>query len=176
MKMYLQKVTSRKNCVKKFVFCWHLEGQWRKYQDPDQDQYPDPLVRGMDPRIRIRTKISWIRKTATLDKSLHALVVTAVLKAYMSLMLLCGREDEERAWAWGAEPGAEGSAEDGAGGDHPASHPAGRGPHTEAPGNTTDFITCVWHWQLQCCGSGMFILDPGYPDPVFGKNKRIVCF
>jgi hypothetical protein len=25
--MYLQKVISRKNCVKKFVFCWHLEGQ-----------------------------------------------------------------------------------------------------------------------------------------------------
>jgi hypothetical protein len=28
--------------------------------DPD----PDPLVRGMDPRIRIHTKISWIRNTA----------------------------------------------------------------------------------------------------------------
>jgi hypothetical protein len=23
--MYLQKVISRKNCVKKLVFCWHLE-------------------------------------------------------------------------------------------------------------------------------------------------------
>ncbi len=57
---------SRKNCVKKLVFCWHLEGQWRKKQDPDQD--PDPLVRGMDPRIRIRIRIhpkmSWIRNTA----------------------------------------------------------------------------------------------------------------
>ncbi len=32
--------------------------------DPDTDQ--DPLVRGMDPRIRIRihTKMSWIRNTA----------------------------------------------------------------------------------------------------------------
>ncbi len=29
----------------------------------DLDQHPDPLVRGMDPRIRIRTKISWIRNT-----------------------------------------------------------------------------------------------------------------
>jgi hypothetical protein len=28
-------------------------------QDPDLD----PLVRGMDPRIRIHTKISWIRNT-----------------------------------------------------------------------------------------------------------------
>ncbi len=77
----------------------------------------------------------------------------------MSLML-SGREDEERAWAGGAEPGAEGSAEDGAGGDRSASHPAGRGPHTEAPGSTTYFITCVRHWQLQRCGSGMFIPDP----------------
>jgi hypothetical protein len=32
-----------------------------KYKDPD----PDPLVRGMDPRIwiRIHTKMSWIRNT-----------------------------------------------------------------------------------------------------------------
>ncbi len=35
MYSYLQKVTSRKNCVKKLVFCWHLEGQGRKQQDPD---------------------------------------------------------------------------------------------------------------------------------------------
>jgi hypothetical protein len=35
--------------------------QWRKEQDPD----PDPLVRGMDPRIRIwiHNKMSWIRNT-----------------------------------------------------------------------------------------------------------------
>jgi hypothetical protein len=26
---------------------------------------PDPLVRGMDPRIRIHTKMSWIRNTTT---------------------------------------------------------------------------------------------------------------
>ncbi len=36
-------------------------------QDPDQD--PDPLVRGMDPRIQIRvrihTKMLWIRNTAS---------------------------------------------------------------------------------------------------------------
>ncbi len=34
-----------------------FEGQWRKYQDPD------PLVRGTDPLIRIRTKMSRIRNT-----------------------------------------------------------------------------------------------------------------
>jgi hypothetical protein len=32
------------------------------YQDPHPD--PDPLVRGMDPRIQIHTKMSWIRTTA----------------------------------------------------------------------------------------------------------------
>ncbi len=31
-----------------------------RIQDPD----PDPLVRGMDPRIRIHPKMSWIRNTA----------------------------------------------------------------------------------------------------------------
>ncbi len=30
MYKYLQKVTSRKNCVIKLIFCWHLEAQWRK--------------------------------------------------------------------------------------------------------------------------------------------------
>jgi hypothetical protein len=35
-------------------------------QDPDPDPNPDPFVRGMDPRIRIRihSKLSWIRNTA----------------------------------------------------------------------------------------------------------------
>jgi hypothetical protein len=34
-------------------------------QDPDPNLDPDPLVRGMDPRIRIRIhpKMSWIRNT-----------------------------------------------------------------------------------------------------------------
>jgi hypothetical protein len=35
-----------------------------RIQDLDPDPYPDPLVRGMDPRIRIHTKISWICNTA----------------------------------------------------------------------------------------------------------------
>jgi hypothetical protein len=64
--MYLQKVISRKNCVKKLVFCWHL----LKVNDENSRiriQDPDPLVRGKDPRIRIRIRIhpkmSWIRNT-----------------------------------------------------------------------------------------------------------------
>ncbi len=55
--MFIQKVISRKLYFKNFFF-WRLESQWRKKQDPD------PLVRGMDLRIRIYTKISWIRNTA----------------------------------------------------------------------------------------------------------------
>jgi hypothetical protein len=63
--MYLQKVTSRKNCVKKNSFFAGIlkvndENSRIRIQDPD----PDPLVRGMDPRIRIHTKMSWIRNTA----------------------------------------------------------------------------------------------------------------
>ncbi len=40
-----------------------------RIQDPD----PDPLVRGMDPRIRIRihTKMSWIRNTGHMYLSQH---------------------------------------------------------------------------------------------------------
>ncbi len=33
-------------------------------QDSCPDPNPDPLVRGMDPRIRIHPKMSWIRNTA----------------------------------------------------------------------------------------------------------------
>jgi hypothetical protein len=67
--MYLQKVTSRKNCVKKLAFAGILkvsdENSSIRIQDPDPNPDPDPLVRGIYPRIRIRihTKMSWIRNT-----------------------------------------------------------------------------------------------------------------
>jgi hypothetical protein len=75
--MYLQKVISRTNCVKKFFFSGILkfndENSRIRIQDldPDPEPNPDPLVRGMDPRIRIRihTKMSWICNTAA--KSLY---------------------------------------------------------------------------------------------------------
>jgi hypothetical protein len=51
--MYLQKVIYNKNFVDV------LKVTDENMRDPD----PDPLVRGMDPRIRIRIKISWIRNT-----------------------------------------------------------------------------------------------------------------
>jgi hypothetical protein len=65
--MYLQKVISRKNKNKKLFFVGTLkvydENSRIRIQDPDLD----PLVRGMDPRIqsriRIHTKMSWIRNT-----------------------------------------------------------------------------------------------------------------
>ncbi len=63
------KVPSERNMQKNFfvklVFCWHLESQWWKLKDPDLHSHP--LVRAwFRPRIRIRihTKMSWIRNTA----------------------------------------------------------------------------------------------------------------
>ncbi len=40
------------------------ENSRNRIQDLDPDPNPDPLVRGMDPGIRIHTKMSWIRNTA----------------------------------------------------------------------------------------------------------------
>jgi hypothetical protein len=61
--MYLQKVISRKNCVKNKFFASILnvndENSRIRIRDPD----PDPLVRSMDPRIRIHPKMSWIPNT-----------------------------------------------------------------------------------------------------------------
>jgi hypothetical protein len=61
--MYLQKVISRKNCVKNLFFAGILkvneENSRTRIQDPD----PDPLVRSMDSRIRIHLKMSWIQNT-----------------------------------------------------------------------------------------------------------------
>jgi hypothetical protein len=61
--MYIKKVISRKNCVKNQFFAGILkvndENSRIRIQDPD----PDPLVRRMDPRIRIHPKMTWIRNT-----------------------------------------------------------------------------------------------------------------
>jgi hypothetical protein len=63
--MYLQKVISRKNCGKNLFFAGILKvnDENSRIRDPNTDPDPDPLVRGMDPRIRIHPKISWIRNT-----------------------------------------------------------------------------------------------------------------
>jgi hypothetical protein len=64
--MYLQKVKCTKNFFKLNLFERFLkvfkvndENSQIRSHDPD----PDPLVKGMDLRIRIHTKISWICNT-----------------------------------------------------------------------------------------------------------------
>ncbi len=57
--MYLQKVISRKFRNSFFVGVLKVNDENSRFQDPD----PDPLVRGTDMRIRIRTKMSRIRNT-----------------------------------------------------------------------------------------------------------------
>jgi hypothetical protein len=51
--MYLQKVISRKNCVKNLFFAGILKvndvNSRIRIQDPDLNPDPDPLVRSMDP-------------------------------------------------------------------------------------------------------------------------------
>jgi hypothetical protein len=64
--MYLQKVKCTKNFFKQNLFLRFLkvfkvndENSRIRSHDPD----PDPLVKGMDLRIRIHNKISWICNT-----------------------------------------------------------------------------------------------------------------
>jgi hypothetical protein len=54
-------VISRKNCVKNNFFAGMLKVNDENSRIRIQD--PDPLVRSMDPRIRIHPKMSWIRNT-----------------------------------------------------------------------------------------------------------------
>jgi hypothetical protein len=61
--MYLQKATSRKIVLKISFFSGILKVNDENSRIQDLDLDPDPLVRGMDPRIRILTKMSWIRNT-----------------------------------------------------------------------------------------------------------------
>ncbi len=69
MTFYLRNginVPSKSN-KQKTVFCWRLEVQGRKQQDPD----PHPLVRGTDPRIQIRNKMSRTNNTDILTTKKH---------------------------------------------------------------------------------------------------------
>ncbi len=52
------------------------ENNWIRIQDPD------PLVRGMDPRIRIHPKMTWIRNTGLRVRKTHTCsLLPMVLKA-----------------------------------------------------------------------------------------------
>ncbi len=77
MKMYLQKEISKKN------FLLHLEGHWRKKQDPDL------LVRGTDPRIRINTKTKCHRSGTLL----------------LTISFCASGRDEEEGDVWGLREG-----------------------------------------------------------------------
>jgi hypothetical protein len=63
--MYLQKVISRKTQFFVVILKVNNENIWIRILDPDPDPNPDPLIRGTDPRIRIHTKMPWIRNTAS---------------------------------------------------------------------------------------------------------------
>jgi hypothetical protein len=87
--MYLQKVISRKNCVKNKFFDGILkvkDDSRIRIQDPD----PDPLVRGMDPRIRIRIhpKMSWIRNTSTYFKDCSDSRIRIPVPAFLLSVLM----------------------------------------------------------------------------------------
>jgi len=53
----------RKKLKIKIIFL-HPQSHWRRESDPELDPEPDPFVRGTDPGIRIRTKMSRISNTA----------------------------------------------------------------------------------------------------------------
>jgi hypothetical protein len=52
--MYLQKVISRKNCIKNKFLAGIMKVNDENGRIRSQDPDPDPLVRGMVPRIRIQ--------------------------------------------------------------------------------------------------------------------------
>jgi hypothetical protein len=64
--MYLQKVISRKNKNLFFVGILKVNDENSRSRILDPDPNPDPSVRGMDSRIRIYTKMSWIRNTGNI--------------------------------------------------------------------------------------------------------------
>jgi hypothetical protein len=63
--VYLQTIISRKNVQTKIVFVGILKVNDEKSRIRIQDPDPDPLVRGMDPRIRILSKMPWIRNNVS---------------------------------------------------------------------------------------------------------------
>ncbi len=80
MQMYLQKGVSIK------TFCWLLEGNWRKEQDPEPD--PDPSVKGTNPRIQIRIRI----RTGSLPSS----ILFRVVFSFEGSRTLCQRSTRRK--------------------------------------------------------------------------------
>ncbi len=70
------KRNKHKNLEKKyFLASWSLP-YWRKEQDPK----PDPLAKGADSRIRIRTKMSRIRNALSNSLIYLSILIIAFLK------------------------------------------------------------------------------------------------
>jgi hypothetical protein len=90
---------TKKKKLKHFFGC-HLEGHWRKFQDPAPD--PNPLVKGTDPQIRIRTKMSWIRNIGSGTAKGSFLAVTKIgphiYFIFSSVNILSGVPDASGAW------------------------------------------------------------------------------
>jgi hypothetical protein len=63
-----------------FAGIWKVNDENSRIRDPNPD--PDPLVRGMDPRIRIHTKMSWIRNTSLMLFIWFIVIVQAKYRMY----------------------------------------------------------------------------------------------
>jgi hypothetical protein len=72
---------------------WHFEGRWQKEQDPESDPQPGPFVQSTDPRIRIPTKMSWIRNTGCFVRIFFFFTFFPVIKLILSFacMILWGQ-------------------------------------------------------------------------------------
>jgi hypothetical protein len=77
------KSNKQENFFKKNLFFVGL------FKVKDENPHPDPLVRGMDPRIRIHTKMSWIRNTDVKCVPLNTISVAGCMK--FKLMLFGNR-------------------------------------------------------------------------------------
>ncbi len=76
----------------------NMKGHWRKESDPEL--YPDPLVRGLDTRIRIRTKMSRIPNTGLFSTS-HFPIQQVLYGKHKPcyFFLQPGREEKVDCWA-----------------------------------------------------------------------------
>jgi hypothetical protein len=144
------------------------------------DPHPDPLVRGMDPRIRIRTKISCIRNTAThcrvsqVRNAANVLLFWAARKQLSrGAQLLTARDwlvcsilqPRVRRRCWWPERWRREQCT--------SSTWPGRTDCPQALRTAfVPFPAVYVYYLFQCCGSGMFIPDPNFfqsriPNPNF---------
>ncbi len=158
----------QKNFLNKISFL--LAGQWWKKQDPD------PLVRGLDPRIRnrIHSKMSWFRNTAFCSET-TSLSTVLCLTLRSTIWCLQGRKSRELEIMYPAQPTAISTTHDGFLLVYSETHidvfDASAGTSTQ-PFYVPYWFKhrCLFHHRfssLQCCGSGSGIrclFDPWIRD------------